>query len=121
MEEAVRYLDIVLEPWKWSGRVLVGGTPELFAAYVKRHTGETPEVGKASCGHAFVHAGMPWFLWLESKEDVAALAHEALHIASGVLEGRGMLHTAASEECYCYTMESIIRKVLGRKGWRTCR
>lgn len=117
----MKYLDITFVTWKWQGRVLVGGTFEDFKRYAKRWIDADVLGGENSCGHAYVAYGQPWLLWVESLKNVPALAHEALHVTTGVLEGRGLKHTAESEEAYTYTMEQILREVLTAKRWRQAR
>ena len=107
----MRFLTVALSLWKWKGVIAVGSTESQFAAFAKEH-GISIEGGRTSAGRAYVELGKPWLLWIETLDDVAALAHEALHIASGVLECRGLKHVAESEEAYTYTMEAIIRVAL---------
>lgn len=109
---------IRLSLWKWDGVLVAGGTAEDFAAFAKRDIKAVVDVGTHSAGHAYVEYGRPFALWVESLDNVPALAHEALHITSGVLEARGLKHTPESEEAYTYTMEAIIREALRRQGWR---
>lgn len=113
----MRKMHLRLDPWKWEGAVLVGGTYDQFKRFVKRYIGEDVNVGSHSAGHAYVAYGQPWMLWIESRKNVGALAHEALHVTSGVLEARGMSLRNESEEAYTYTMEFIIRAVLTNKKW----
>ena len=112
---------IELTIWKWDGLVASGGRPSDFQALVKRIADHDITVGDNSAGHAFVAYGKPWLLWVQDIKDVPALAHEALHVAAGVIESRGMKHTPESEEAYTYTMEHIIRCGLSRKGWASSR
>lgn len=114
----MKALTLRLDPWKWMGVVLVGGTPDQARAWLKKETGIEPNIGAHAVGHAYVNYGQPWLLWMDSADDVATLAHEALHIASGVLEHRGLKFTADSEEAYTYTMEFIVRAVRSCRNWR---
>lgn len=118
--DVVKSLDLTLSIWKWEGCVVVGGTSGDFVAWAKRVFGIEIVTGEHSAGHAYVAYGQPWLLWVESLKNIPALAHEALHIASGVLDGRGLKHTPESEEAYTYTMEAIMRAVLTAKPkeWR---
>lgn len=115
--KAMRCKRVELEIWRWHGLVCQGGSREDFQAFVKRVAHHEITLGAHSCGHAFVAYGEPWLLWVGSLDDVASLAHEALHITSGVLEGRGMKWTNEGEEAYTYTMAHIIRCALARTGW----
>lgn len=120
-KHVVRSMDLNLVPWKWMGVVVVTKTRDDYVRYVKRTMGMTIELGSGSIGHAYVEYGKPWLLWLTSRNDAATLAHEALHIAAGVLEARGLKYSRESEEAYTYTMEYIIRSVLTNARWRTAR
>lgn len=113
--------DVTLELWKWQGIVIVGGTSTDFTRWAKKAIAVDIESCSNAAGHAYVEMGKPWLIWAASVKDVPTLAHEALHVASGVLEARGLKHTDASEEAYTYTMEYILRAVLDRRAkWRTC-
>ncbi len=116
----MRYLHITLTLWKWEGVILAGGTPADFAKWAKRYIDADISPQGGAMGHAYVEMDKPWLLWLGDIKDVATLAHEALHITSGVLEARGLKHTDASEEAYTYTMEAIVRAVATAKQskWR---
>ena len=114
----MKQMLLTLKPWKWEGCVLVGGTSAEFAVWAKKYIDADIETGTNAAVHAHVAYGKPWLLWVATLRDVPALAHEALHVAAGVLEGRGMKFTADSEEAYTYTMEHIIREVLACKRWR---
>lgn len=104
--------------WKWEGVIAQGGTIAEFVAFAKKQGATKIEDSNHSAGRAYVELGVPWLLWVESLADISALAHEALHIASGVLEARGLKHTAESEEAYTYTMEAIIRAALMATEWQ---
>jgi hypothetical protein len=117
----MKALLIKLPLWKWSGELVCGGEGEDFKAYVIRMIGKEPQVGKHSCGHAVLHEGLPWFIWIRAFPDPPTLAHEALHITCGVLEVRGVTHSTASEEAYTYTLESIVRAAAAKKGWKRLR
>lgn len=110
---------VTLDIWKWQGSVLVGGTSADFKAWAKQYLDADITTGENACGHAYVEYGKPWALWVESLQDVAALAHEALHVTAGILEARGLTFGAPSEEAYTYTMERIIRRALTAKKWQT--
>lgn len=114
----LKRLDVSLTNWKWEGVVLVGGTPAIVSAYVKRELDIEVTVGKHSAGHAYVGYGEPWVLWVESLDNVPTLAHEALHVTNGVLQARGVKPSAKSEEAYTYTMEYIIDQALQKKRYR---
>jgi hypothetical protein len=109
---------ITLAIWKWEGKVLAGGSAEQFAAFIKREIGAEIEVGSNSAGHAYVAYGQPWYLWVDSLDNVPTLAHEVFHVTTGVLEARGMKYSSAGEEAYTYTLEYIMREALNKKGWR---
>ena len=115
----MKEMEVRLMPWKWNGLVCVGGTSSQFAAYAKRLIDVDIETGSNAAGHAHLSYGKPWVIWVETLEDVPALAHEALHITAGLLEARGLKFTADSEEAYTYTMEDILRQILEHKRWRT--
>lgn len=108
---------IQLMPWRWQGAVIIGGTSKEFAAWAKDSLDIDIETGPNAAGHAHLSEGKPWLIWLETLDNIPALAHEALHITAGLLEARGLHFTAASEEAYTYTMEDIIRQTLGAKKW----
>lgn len=112
----MKMLKVDLDVWKWQGVVLVGGTVEDFAKFAKNYINADLEVGVAEAGRAYLEKGQPWLVWVESLKDVANLAHEALHIAAGVLEARGLKFETASEEAYTYTMERIISSTLTAKA-----
>lgn len=112
----MKVIEIGLMPWKWQGAVLVGGTSTEFAAWAKTYADADIETGSNAAGHAYVEYGKPWLLWVESLENIPALAHEALHVTNGVLEGRGLKPCEASEEAYTYTMEDILRQTLSAKA-----
>lgn len=114
----MKSIDIEFVTWKWQGCVVVGGTSAEFSTFAKKTFGVDICSHEGACGHAYVEIGKPWLLWLDSIANVPALAHEALHIAAGVLEARGLKYTEASEEAYTYTMEHIIRETLAAKKWR---
>lgn len=117
----MKTIDVMLDPWKWQGCVLVGGRSSDFSEWAKRCVGCEIETADHAAGHAYVEIGKPWLLWVESLKNIPALAHEALHVTSGILEARGLKHTEASEEAYTYTMEHIIRASLDAKKWREVR
>lgn len=112
----MKVIDVHLMPWKWDGVICVGDTSADFIAYVKKTFDITVTSGAPATGHAYVEYGKPWVLWVETLDDIPALAHEALHIAAGVLEARGLKHSDASEEAYTYTMEDILRQTLKKKA-----
>lgn len=116
-------LLVHLDIWKWDGVVLVGGTSTDFTTYAKAEHNLTIESNEFAMGHAYVQPGTVWLLWVTSLDDLAALAHEALHVVSGILESRGLTHDGASEEAYTYTMEYIIRTTLTAKAreWQRIR
>lgn len=109
---------IMLMPWKWEGAVIVGGSPDDFKRYAKKYIDADVENGPNAAGHTYVEYGKPWLIWVASLRDIPCLAHEALHVACGVLEGRGLAHAKASEEAYTYTMEDILRQTLNAKKWK---
>lgn len=115
----MKVTDITLDIWKWEGCVCVGGRSTDFKAWAKKFIGADVTTGSNAAGHAYVEYGKPWLLWVESLKNVASLAHEALHVTAGILEGRGLTYGAPSEEAYTYTMEFIIRRALAAKKWRT--
>lgn len=109
-----------LELWKWHGALLCGGTERQMDVFVKKHVGDgfaTTGDGCVAMARAIVQADKPFVLWVDDIRDVASVAHEALHIASGVLEARGVRHVPQSEEAYTYTMEYLIRQALDPEGW----
>lgn len=115
----LRFIVVALSMWKWEGVIAVGGTIAEFVAFAKQHGATKIEETASTTGRAYVELGVPWFLWVKSLDDVPALAHEALHVTSGILECRGLKHTADSEEAYTYTMEGIIRAALTATEWET--
>lgn len=119
----MRFLDVDLSLWKWSGRVITGGTAQEFKDYAKQFCGAEPNVSVGCVGHAYVETGRPWLLWVERLDDLATLAHEVFHVTCGVLEGRGLRFSADSEEAFTYTLEAIMRTVLSakRRQWATVR
>lgn len=114
----MKVIDETLDVWKWQGCVFVGGTSEDFKAWAKKHLDADITTGSNAAGHAYVEYGKPWLVWVDTLKNVPALAHEALHVAAGILEGRGLEYSKASEEAYTYTMEYIIRQALDAKKWR---
>ena len=102
------YLELTLTLWKWEGVILKGGTFQQLVDYHRIFCGISTDLRNYTIGHTAVEYGKPWCLWIADGTDMATLAHEALHVVSGVLEGRGLKHTAESEEAYCYTLESIV-------------
>ena len=117
--EPFRFILVTLSLWKWAGAIAVGGSSEDLKAFAKTQDIDIDANGATEVGRAYVEIGKPWLLWVESLENIPALAHEALHVASGVLEARGLKHTPESEEAYTYTMESIIRTALTATEWET--
>lgn len=119
----MKLLDLTLDIWKWQGCVLVGGTSKDFAAWAKTYIGADISASEGEAGRAYLEKNQPWLLWVESLTNVATLAHEALHIAGGVLDARGLKYTAESEEAYTYTMELIVRSTLDAKprDWKKAR
>lgn len=107
----------MLMPWKWQGAVVRGGTPADFARWVKTYLGADINVHENNEARAYVQIGHPWVIWVRSTENIPALAHEALHVAAGVLESRGLKFSNDSEEAYAYTVEDIMRRTLKAK-WR---
>lgn len=114
----MKAVNVTLMPWKWDGTVLTGGTADAFKAWAKKALDADVDTGSNSAGHAYVEYGKPWVIWIDSIANVPALAHEALHVAAGVLEGRGLSFSKGSEEAYTYTMEDILRQVLTSKRWK---
>lgn len=108
---------LMLMPWKWAGAVLVGGKSSEFAAFAKKYCDADIQAGANAAGHAHVEYGKPFLIWVHSLRDIPALAHEAFHVTAGVLESRGLKHSAESEEAYTYTMEDILRQTLTAKKW----
>jgi hypothetical protein len=113
----LRWMGIRLMPWKWDGVVVIGGTSAQFATYAKKKYNVDIESGAHAAGHAYVAYGELWLIWVETLTNLPELAHEALHVVSGVLEARGFKHTHESEEAYTYTMEDLLRQVLACKKW----
>lgn len=111
----MKYISVMLMPWKWEGLVCVGGSPDDFKRYAKTMIEADIQTGSNSAGHAYVEYGKPFLLWVESLKNIPALAHEALHVTCGILEARGLKHHDASEEAYTYTMEDILRQTLDAK------
>lgn len=118
----MRVLFVSIGIWKWEGFILVGGTPADFSRFTEQHAETKPDVDENAIGHAFVQYGKPWVLWMQAL-DWPTLAHEALHVTSGILEARGLRHTEASEEAYTYTMEAIMRAVetAPKRAWKRAR
>ncbi len=112
----LKRLDVTLDVWKWQGCVIVGGTSSEFAAWAKKYIGVEITAEDGQAGRAYMEKNQPWLLWVESLQNVPTLAHEALHIAAGVLEVRGLRYNEGSEEAYTYTMEFILRSVLNAKA-----
>lgn len=119
----MKVLEVNLPLWKWQGFVFTGGSGTAYQRVVKRDFGADVSVGPHACGHAYVEYGRPFTMWLETRDNLPALAHEALHIAAGVLEARGLTFANPSEEAYTYTMEDIIRQVQTAKprDWKAMR
>lgn len=115
---SLRAKIVTLAIWKWQGMVLAGGTEEGFVAFARQLVGQDIEKSDTgAAGRAYARPSGPWLLWVESLADFPALAHEALHIAAGILEMRGIKHSAESEEAYTYTMEFVLREALNEDGW----
>lgn len=113
----MKVANVTLDIWKWQGCVLVGGKSSEFKDWAKKNIGADITTGTNAAGHAYVEYGKPWLIWLDTLANVPALAHEALHVASGILEARGLKFGNDSEEAYTYTMEHIIRQTLAVKKW----
>lgn len=118
---SMTFIDITLDIWKWQGAVFVGGSSADFKRLVKRDFDMDIETGSNAAAHAHVEYGKPWVIWVESLKNIPAIAHEALHIAGGVLEARGLKYNEGSEEAYTYTMEFILERTLTAKKWTTVR
>ena len=50
--------------------------------------------------------------WRGSPRDHATLAHECLHAAHNILSRRGVPFDEHTDECYCYLMDSLVRRCL---------
>lgn len=109
---------VSLAIWKWDGYVVIGGTPDEAKRCAKRLIGAEPSILPRSMGHGFVEYGRPWFLWCSSLKEWPTLAHEAVHIAGGVLENRGVKFASDNDEALAYTMEFILRECRRAAGWR---
>jgi hypothetical protein len=114
----MKVTDITLDVWKWEGCVLTGGRSTDFKDWAKKYIDADITTGANAAGHAYVEYGKPWLIWVDTLKNLPALAHEALHVASGILEARGLKFGLDSEEAYTYTMEQIIRQTLAAKKWR---
>ena len=114
----IRCKNIDLEVWKWHGTAFVGGSLAQFASIVKQDVGGDVNVEDYHTGYTYLAPGVSWFLWVDSLDNVPTLAHEAFHVASGILEARGLALSRDSEEAYTYTLEHIMRQVLDKHGWR---
>ena len=103
--------------WKWDAVVLVGGTHDEVEAEIKRMGIEQPNVGEYSAGHAWVTYGKPCAIWVQTLRDIPCLVHESFHLVHGVLEARGVKHSADSEEAFAYTLEAFLHSILECKKW----
>lgn len=116
----MKFIVVELSLWKWQGVLAVGGTSADFAAFAKTQDIDDIDANPSEeAGRAYVRLGKPFLMWVESLDNVPALAHEALHVASGILEARGLKHVAESEEAYTYTMEALLRMATTVKEWET--
>lgn len=111
---------INLAIWKWDGTVVVCEDRRDYERFALAE-GVTLDQYDHSNGHAYVEDAKPWLLWIPKIEMVPELVHEAVHIACGVLDARGMTHRRESEEAYCYTIEHIVRNTLNPDGWSSVR
>ena len=120
-QSQMRRADIDVALWKWQGCILAGGTPDDFKRFAKDLFDADLDVGAHSAAHAYLAYGKPFLIWVESLDNIPALAHEALHVTFGMLELRGLKPTPDSEEAYTYTMETILRSVITTKKWKLVR
>jgi hypothetical protein len=117
----LRYRQIIVCPWAWDGFVIEGGTTESVNKLMKEMTNgaDVQFDTAAGNGFAFTQPGKPWLIWVETLDDVAVLAHEALHATFAILRRAGMEFSHDSEEAYTYTMTDILDRALYKKGWVT--
>lgn len=117
----VKWIEVPI--WGWAGRIIVGGTCVDYTKWANRHLkADAVDAGAGVwLGHAWLELGLPWAIWCGSLADTATLAHEALHITSGILGWRGLKLTDDSEEAYTYTMTHIIREALKPAGYKRIR
>lgn len=123
MGTSMKTLTVHLPLWDWHGRVVIGGTFAQFSAWAKKKFSVefATDEGADPAGFAYVLEGYPWLLWVDSPNNLPALAHEAFHVTSFVLKNRGLKHTMASEEAYAYTLGFILKQIVEAKRWRTIR
>lgn len=109
-------------PWKWEVCFIQGGTPAQIERYV-RQQGWTGDVSMqdGAAGHCWVCLGVPVVVWVASIKDIPCLVHETMHAVFGMFEARGLKHSRDSEEAYTYTVEDLLRRVLGAKKWGVVR
>ncbi len=103
---------VKLTTWMWEGVVVLGGTAQQCQDLIKKKFKITLDVDQGPRGQAFFHPHAPWVIRVESPNDFAALAHEALHITMWILRNRGVGFGSASDETFCYTQEDIIQQVI---------
>jgi hypothetical protein len=116
----MRIKFINLDIWGWEGAIVLGGTDAQLCSLVQKKLGTHLERSDA-LGRAVMDDTKPWVLWAKHPKDAATIAHEALHIAFGVLRARGVQPSPKSEESYTYTMCYIVRQALDKKGFRHIR
>lgn len=95
-------------------------TPDQFRAFVTKHfpasdedidddwSGYTMRVTNDKIDAHIVAIrnwhGTPW--------DYSVLAHECFHVTHNVLSGDGIELSDTTKECYCYLLDSIVRRAL---------
>lgn len=120
MSPSLRIKYLSLPPWNWDGAVIAGPWTS-YIRWVKGREDVDLSQMEPPAGHSLVADGRPWLLWVESRTNFPVLAHEGLHIVSGVLQARGMQHTDASEEAYAYTLTALLKDATSSKGWTVLR
>lgn len=110
---------ITMNPWGWHGNLVVGGDPATFSKKLTRQLGLHEYGGspKGLQGWTWLPQAQSWIIWVADLENIPVLAHEGLHMVSGILEVRGVSHTKESEEAYAYTLQDFMTQALEQKGW----
>lgn len=109
-------------PYDWEGLVVIAATGDEFVAYCRQRfdveiAGDPNSAGRT----VFIAPQEVWVLWVKTREDVLALAHECFHVVSTVLRGRGLSLEDASEEAFCYALTGLMRDILACRKWDTVR
>ncbi len=102
------------DTWKMNYRYFLGWPPEDFNKYLhKRYGYKFDDKGKAaSTLEVTSDRATIVLIWVRSRKDLPALAHEAVHAANCTLSKRGWRADSDNDEPQAYLVEAIFRGAL---------